>query len=184
MMCELFSFVVTKDEKIFYFNKEQRKAIPEGESADSHSYICSFYGLNEDRVNKYEYLKELERDSIAFSVNKVLQDKIDYFVKNLNLIELITNSNDAYMYCREVKDRAEVRKLITNSNYAYMYCRDVKDRAEVRKLITNSFDAYRYCLNVKDRAEVRKLITNSFDAYMYCRDVKDRAEVRKYVEKV
>jgi len=181
-MCNFFSFVVTKDEKIFYFNKEQRKTIPEEESPDSHSYICSFFGLNEDKVNKYEYLKELKKDSIVFEVNKVLQDKIDYFVKNLNLIELITDSFDAYKYCLNIKDRAEVRKMITDSADAYLYCRYIKDRAEVRKLITDSFDAYKYCLNIKDRAEVRKLITNSDDAYLYCRDVKDRAEVRKYIK--
>jgi hypothetical protein len=182
MMCQFFSFVVTKDEQIFYLNKEQRKAIPEGESPDSHSYICSFYGLNEDKVNKYEYLKELKEDSIIFKVNKVLQDKIDYFVKNLDLVELITNSNDAYLYCRDVKDRAEVRKLITNSNDAYWYCRHVKDRAEVRKMITDSNDAYGYCRYVKDRAEVRKMITKSYYAYLYCHDIKDRADVRKYIK--
>jgi len=49
----------------------------------------------------------------------------------------ITDSNDAYYYCRYVKDRKEVRDKITDSYYAYLYCCFVKDRKEVRDKITN-----------------------------------------------
>jgi hypothetical protein len=43
---------------------------------------------------------------------------------------------------------------------AYVYCRDVKDRKNMRKLITDSYDAYWYCIYVKDRKSIRELITD------------------------
>jgi hypothetical protein len=45
------------------------------------------------------------------------------------------NSEEAYLYCRYVKDRKEIRDRITDSYDAYLYCRDVEDRPEIRKLI-------------------------------------------------
>jgi len=43
------------------------------------------------------------------------------------------NSKEAYIYCRDIKDRKEVSDKITDSKYAYYYCIGVKDRKEVRK---------------------------------------------------
>jgi len=180
-MCNFFSFVVAKTGDIFYLNKEQRQSIPERDSADSHAYICSFYNLNEDKVNKYDYLKKLEEDHIVFKVDKTLQSKIDYFVKNINLKELVYNSESAYYYCF-YKDDPEVRKLITDSKWAYLYCLNNKDNPKVRKLITDSKWAYYYCLNKKDDPKVRKYITDSDWAYEYCHFIKEDPEVRKYVK--
>jgi len=157
-MCKFFSFVVAKTGDIFYFNKEQRQSIPAGESADSHAYICSFYELNEDKVNKYEYLTELKEDNIVFDVDKTLQSKIDYFVKNINLKELVYDSKSAYNYCLHIKDDPKVRKFITESQWAYYYCKEMKDDPKVRKFITESQWAYRYCRDIKDDPEVRKYI--------------------------
>ena len=42
------------------------------------------------------------------------------------------DSEWAYLYCRFVKDRKEIRDRITDSYWAYWYCRFVKDRKEVR----------------------------------------------------
>ena len=181
-MCNFFSFVVAKTGDIFYFNKEQRKSIPEGESADSHAYICSFYNIIEDKVNKYEYLKELEEDNIVFKVDKTLRSKIDYFVKNINLKELVYNSESAYYYCNEIKDDPKIRKLITNSQWAYWYCQDIKNDPKVRKLITESEWAYWYCRNIKNDPKIRKYITDSKWAFKYCLYVKDDPKVRKYVK--
>jgi len=58
-MCKFFSFVVDKNNNKYYFDWELRKQIlcnnPEGYSPDSHASICSFFKLNEDKMNKYEY---------------------------------------------------------------------------------------------------------------------------------
>ena len=58
-MCKFFSFVVDKNNNKYYFDWELRKQIlcnnPEGYSPDSHASICSFYKLDEDKMNKYEY---------------------------------------------------------------------------------------------------------------------------------
>ena len=57
-MCQFFSFV-TKGSKRYYFNWQQRqellKSNPEHYEPDSHTSICHFHGLDDDRVNKYEY---------------------------------------------------------------------------------------------------------------------------------
>ena len=182
-MCNFFSFVVAKTGDIFYLNKEQRKNIPAGDSPDSHAYICSYFNIQEDKVNKYEYSKELEEDNIVFKVNKTLQSKIDYFVKNINLKELVYDSKSAYKYCIDIKNDPEVRKYITDSEYAYYYCNDIKDDPKVRKLITDSVSAYKYCLNIKDDPKVRKHITESDWAYEYYLHIKDDPEVRKYIKK-
>ena len=130
----------------------------EENSPDSHAFICEYYKLNEDKVNKYEYNIKLKKDNIVFKVNKTLQTKIDYFVKNLKLEELVYNSQSAYLYCRDIKDDPKIRKIITSSIWAYLYCRDIKDDPKIRKLITNSYYAYWYCRDIKDRPEVRKYI--------------------------
>ena len=40
-------------------------------------------------------------------------------------------SEYAYIYCRKVKDKPEIRKLITDSGWAYIYCKKVKNRPKV-----------------------------------------------------
>ena len=56
------------------------------------------------------------------------------------------------------KDVDEIWRLITDSEWAYEYCIDVKDREQMWKRITDSYWAYRYCRDMKDRPEVRKYI--------------------------
>ena len=184
-MCEFFSFVMNDKGKMFYFDREQRLAFNESNPKkyyiDSHASICDFYKLNEDKVNKYEYLKELEVDSKCFDLGEEKQKIMDSFIEGLDLREFVVDSFNAYMYCVDVKDDPEVRKRITDSFDAYSYCRDVKDDPKVRKLITDSDDAYDYCRDVKDDQKVRKLITDSYSAYMYCLYVKDDPEVRRYI---
>ena len=178
-MCNFFSFVMDKQDNIYYLDKEQRKeCVGTYNNPDSHSFICEFYHLNEDNVNTYEFIKELKVDSEVFETTQYQKDKINYFIKNINLKDLVWDSHDAYLYCIYVDDDKEIRDKITNSYDAYMYCRYVKDRKEVRDKITNSNDAYLYCVYIKDRKEIRNKITNSNDAYLYCRDIKDRKEIK------
>lgn len=181
-MCKFFSFVVTKTGDIFYFNREQRLTFKNTDaSPDSHAFICSYYELNEDKVNKYECDTRLYEDNIVFKVNKTLQAKIDYFFHTINLKELVCDSASAFGYCKNIKDDDELRKLITDSYNAYRYCGEVDDDPKVRKYIIESDFAERYCQEIKDRKGVRKYITQSGDAYYYCKYVKDRPEIRKLI---
>ncbi len=56
-MCNFFSFVTDEFGKKYYYTWEERKLIlPDNEGrADSHSGICKKFGLNEDKINKYEF---------------------------------------------------------------------------------------------------------------------------------
>ena len=57
-MCKFFSFS-TKGSKRYYFDWEARKALlknnPMQYLPDSHSSVCHYHKVNEDKVNKYEY---------------------------------------------------------------------------------------------------------------------------------
>ena len=58
-MCVFFSFVtdpVNHPAEYYYFDWEYRKAHLEDDGVDSHSHICAYYKLNEDKCNKYEYI--------------------------------------------------------------------------------------------------------------------------------
>ena len=69
-MCNFFSFVtdpVNHPAEYYYCDWEYRKANLEEDGADSHSHICAYYKLNEDKCNKYEYnplTKRFEIDQI------------------------------------------------------------------------------------------------------------------------
>ena len=57
-MCNFFSFVtdpVNHPAEYYYFDWEYRKAHLNDDGVDSHSHICAYYLLNEDRCNKYEF---------------------------------------------------------------------------------------------------------------------------------
>jgi hypothetical protein len=81
---------------------------------------------------------------------------------------------------RELNEDEIISKL--NSEWAYHYCRDFKDRKEIRDRITDSYWAYHYCRDVKDRKKIRGRITESEWAYHYCRDVKNRKKVRARIK--
>jgi hypothetical protein len=69
-MCQFFSFVtdpINHPAEYYYFDWDYRKANLDDDGTDSHSHICAYYQLNEDRCNKYEYnplTKRFEIDQI------------------------------------------------------------------------------------------------------------------------
>ena len=91
-MCQFFSFV-TKGSKKYYFDWEQRKILlesnPKGYKPDSHTSICGFHGLNDDKVNKYEFnplTRKFIVDQINIKDNQALAKK---WVKKLNFKTII-----------------------------------------------------------------------------------------------
>jgi hypothetical protein len=57
-MCNFFSFVtdpINHPAEYYYFDWEYRKSHLDDGGVDSHSHICAYYELNEDRCNKYEF---------------------------------------------------------------------------------------------------------------------------------
>ena len=80
-MCQFFSFV-TKGSKKYYFNWEQRQQLlsdnPKYYKPDSHTSICAFNNLNDDKVNKYEFnplTKKFTVDQINIKNNRALAKK-------------------------------------------------------------------------------------------------------------
>ena len=53
-MCNFFSFCTDETGKKYYFDWNKRVKMGNYE-ADSHSHICHVFGIDEDKVNKYEY---------------------------------------------------------------------------------------------------------------------------------
>ena len=87
-MCKFFSLVSQGDGKPLYFDAEMRKKIIKGkfkyESTDSHTSIADYFGhkgLDEDKLNKYEYdvwTKKIEIDHLgAKDDSKVIKDFCD-----------------------------------------------------------------------------------------------------------
>ena len=75
-MCNFFSFVtdpVNHPAEYYYFDWEYRKAHLNDDGVDSHSHICAYYLLNEDRCNKYEY-NPLTK---AFTVDQINSNRDD-----------------------------------------------------------------------------------------------------------
>jgi hypothetical protein len=92
-MCYFFSFITEPENhggKRFYFNKEQRGTVAflannNVGGFDSHSSIAKFYGLNEDKCNKYEfdpYKNKFTIDRIGAPVDDSIQ--IEEWVRSLN----------------------------------------------------------------------------------------------------
>jgi hypothetical protein len=57
-MCNFFSFVtdpINHPAEYYFFDWEYRKSHLDDGGVDSHSHICAYYELNEDRCNKYEF---------------------------------------------------------------------------------------------------------------------------------
>jgi hypothetical protein len=55
-----------------------------------------------------------------------------------------SESYNAFLYCRYVKNRPEIRDRITDSDDAYYYCRGVQNRVEMAKRIVESSSIKRY----------------------------------------
>ena len=100
-MCKFFSFV-TKGNRKYCMNWEQRlelmKSNPICLEPDSHTSICKFYDLDDDKVNKYEYNplnQEFTVDQINIKDDRALAErwvkKLDFatIVKPLRLNKII-----------------------------------------------------------------------------------------------
>ena len=78
-MCQFFSCVSNGKGKIYYFDWKQRKEFMKENlnnySHDSHSSICAFFNLNEDKMNKYEY-NPLTNQFKIDQINNVKDDSI------------------------------------------------------------------------------------------------------------
>lgn len=91
-MCEFLSFVTRGSQK-YYFNWEQRKNLlknnPNGFDPDSHTSICYNYGLNVDKVNKYEFnplTGAFNIDQINIKDDRALAKK---WVERLNISKIV-----------------------------------------------------------------------------------------------
>ena len=80
-MCKFFSFVTVGSKK-YYFNWKFRQQLikdnPMDYSHDSHSSICHFNGIDEDKCNKFEYnplTGEFVADQINIKDNQALAKK-------------------------------------------------------------------------------------------------------------
>jgi len=82
-MCDWVSVVTKGTGKLYYFDAKQREQIRKGELRnpenefgisnlvnvpDHHSTICRFFGLDDDKVNKYEF-RPLDRKFIVDQIN-------------------------------------------------------------------------------------------------------------------
>jgi len=45
----------------------------------------------------------------------------------------------AYYYCKDIKDKPDIRKYITTSMWAYFYCREVENTPEMSCKITDGY---------------------------------------------
>ena len=93
-MCNFFSLVTdpnNNSRKLYYFDWNHRsKTLHESDHHDSHSSICSYFGLYEDQCNKYEYnplTKEFKVDQINANYDDSLyvQDRLE----NLDFSKII-----------------------------------------------------------------------------------------------
>ena len=60
--------------------------------------------------------------------------------------------------CNWGNDTPEMRNLITDSQVAYLYCKQIRDIKEMWCKITDPIWISMYCRFVKDRPEVRKYV--------------------------
>lgn len=94
-MCNFFSFMTEPENnggKRFYFDWEYRKEHLNDypDPSDSHSRIAKYYGLNEDKCNKYEYdplTKKFTVDRINSSIDDIIQ--AEEWVNNLDFKRVI-----------------------------------------------------------------------------------------------
>jgi len=89
-MCKFFSFCTDPEKhggKFFYFNKKQRM---EQSFPDSHSKICFYFDLEEDRINKYEYNFETKALFVD-QQNSEVDDRVkaQKWVESLKLHDII-----------------------------------------------------------------------------------------------
>jgi hypothetical protein len=100
-MCEFFSLISNGRGKIFYFDKDIRSKIKNGKLCyeyDSHSSIASYFKVDEDKFNKWEYnpiTKKLIQDRLNtkddYSQIQIFCDNLDFktIVPELNIKKII-----------------------------------------------------------------------------------------------
>ena len=92
-MCQFFSFITEPEchgGKRFYFDWDNRQQFNFDDRRDSHSSIATFYLLNEDKCNKYEYnplTGEFEVDQINSDVDDSIQ--AEEWVRKLNFKKVV-----------------------------------------------------------------------------------------------
>ena len=91
-MCNFFSFV-TKGNQRYYFDWKQRQELllnnPEDYEPDSHTSICHYHKLDDDKVNKYEYnplTKKFTVDQINIKDDQAMAKK---WVEKLNFKNIV-----------------------------------------------------------------------------------------------
>ena len=75
-MCNFFSFVtdpINHPAEYYFFDWVYRKSHLDDDGVDSHSHICAYYLLNEDRCNKYEF-NPLTK---AFTIDQINSERDD-----------------------------------------------------------------------------------------------------------
>lgn len=92
-MCKFFSFVTEPDghpNERFYFDWNYRKKHYLDDGHDSHSHICHYYRLNEDRCNKYEYFPFAEYLNID-QQNSHIDDRVqvESWIKTFDLRRVV-----------------------------------------------------------------------------------------------
>ncbi len=75
----------------------------------------------------------------------------------------------------------KLHKKFTVSQNAYRYCKYIKDSKKIRAKICNELDIVKYCLNVKDRKSLRSQINTSLHAYLYCRHIENREAIKNKI---
>lgn len=121
-MCEFLSVVTDTKGKLYWLNEEQRKQLEttnemqyRRQRMDSHSFICEYYKLQEDKCNKYEIdifekTIEIDTENIKSHYNKVVKnvDKILGSFTNINLEAVKQNGWNL----EKIKDPSEEMCLI------------------------------------------------------------------------
>lgn len=157
--------ILTKDMTSPYDNETKWELGKSTKVSDSQELKIAGYGLH--------LYKSLDTVSIGKFGSRVFEAEV--------VGEHIEDEDKLCAY--EVKLTKELKpEDITDSQWAYHYCVNVKDRPRVRKNIKNPKWSYHYCISVEDRHEVRKYIKDSMWAYWYCANIKDRPEVRKNIK--
>lgn len=170
---QLFKYIIRKIYFVKKFNEDIYKQCVKNR----------IYSVPKDQLTKWLGIRFFEvhvwGKCILESGNKVGSEYLK-IIRELEPEEFIKymNSNEAYLYCRLVKDIKEIRNKINNSFAAYAYCKYIKDRKEIRNKINDSYYAYCYCKDVKDRKDMRNKIVVSYWAYYYCINVKNRKEIK------
>jgi uncharacterized protein Yka (UPF0111/DUF47 family) len=110
-------------------------------------------------VNEYQEAYKAYKNNDYDEFDMVVMNYFYWVSQNIDIELLIdykdniTNSYNAYIYCRYINDIEDIRNKITDSEDAYLYCRDVSDIEEVRDRITNSYHIMLYNQYKKNKVQ-------------------------------